>query len=143
MDDVSTRNILTALRFVSARSELLDASQILETAALDPYEFVRDGYLQRRRNQVYDGNPPEEADPGNNKGKSASLGLSAKPVPVATEGSQISMPVSGLWQPTPAELEARERATQAPAPAPQPATAVTEPRKAPPVVRLWLPFSSN
>jgi phospholipid-binding lipoprotein MlaA len=56
------RNILIALRFVTARADLLEASRILETAALDPYEFVRDAYLQRRRNLVYDGKPPPDED---------------------------------------------------------------------------------
>ncbi len=51
------------LYFVNRRAELLAASKILEVAALDPYEFVRDAYLQRRRNLVYDGNAPEEDDP--------------------------------------------------------------------------------
>ncbi|MFZ1609392.1 MAG: VacJ family lipoprotein, partial [Rhodoferax sp.] len=32
----------------------------VEEAALDKYSFTRDAYLQRRRNQVYDGNPPED-----------------------------------------------------------------------------------
>lgn len=45
-------------RFVSRRADLLDASRILEEAALDKYVFQRDAYLQRRRNQIYDGNPP-------------------------------------------------------------------------------------
>jgi len=56
------RNILIAARFVTARADLLEASRILETAALDPYEFVRDAYLQRRRNLVYDGKPPPDED---------------------------------------------------------------------------------
>jgi len=56
------RNILIALRFVTVRADLLEATRILETAALDPYEFVRDAYLQRRRNQVYDGKPPPDED---------------------------------------------------------------------------------
>ena len=56
------RNILIAVRFVTARADLLEASRILETAALDPYEFVRDAYLQRRRNLVYDGKPPPDED---------------------------------------------------------------------------------
>ena len=65
VDDDSTRNILIALRVVSARADLLATSSILETAALDPYAFVRDAYLQRRRNLVYDGKPPlEDDDPG-------------------------------------------------------------------------------
>ena len=56
------RNILIALRFVTVRADLLEATRILETAALDPYEFVRDAYLQRRRNLVYDGKPPPDED---------------------------------------------------------------------------------
>ncbi len=31
------------------RAELFDASTLLQTAALDPYEFVREAYLQSRR----------------------------------------------------------------------------------------------
>jgi phospholipid-binding lipoprotein MlaA len=56
------RNILIALRFVTVRADLLEATRILETAALDPYEFVRDAYFQRRRNLVYDGKPPPDED---------------------------------------------------------------------------------
>jgi phospholipid-binding lipoprotein MlaA len=48
----------TALRIVNLRANLLDAGQLLDDAAFDKYSFVRDGYLQRRRNQIYDGNPP-------------------------------------------------------------------------------------
>lgn len=62
VDNVNLRNSLIGLRFVTVRADLLEASAILETAALDPYEFVRDAYLQRRRNLVHDGNPPEEKD---------------------------------------------------------------------------------
>jgi hypothetical protein len=35
---------------------------VLQTAALDPYEFVRDAYLQRRRNLIYDGTPPPDRE---------------------------------------------------------------------------------
>jgi phospholipid-binding lipoprotein MlaA len=52
------RNVAVALRYTSRRADLLDASRILEEAALDKYVFQRDAYLQRRRSQVYDGNPP-------------------------------------------------------------------------------------
>jgi phospholipid-binding lipoprotein MlaA len=45
---------------VDTRAQMLDTDKTLEEAALDKYEFVRDAYLQRRRNLVYDGNPPEE-----------------------------------------------------------------------------------
>lgn len=62
VNDDGTRNILVGMRVISGRAELLAASSILETAALDPYAFVRDAYLQRRRNLVYDGKPPLDDD---------------------------------------------------------------------------------
>ncbi|MGZ5125682.1 MAG: MlaA family lipoprotein [Burkholderiales bacterium] len=58
----NVRNILWGTRLVNRRSELLDASTVLQTAALDPYEFVRDAYLQRRRNLIYDGAPPPDKE---------------------------------------------------------------------------------
>lgn len=53
---------LRGLRLVDTRAGLLNASRVLEQAALDPYAFVRDAYLQRRENLVHDGNPPDEWD---------------------------------------------------------------------------------
>jgi phospholipid-binding lipoprotein MlaA len=50
------------LRVVDRRADLLKSSDILEEAAVDPYTFLRDAYLQRRRYKVYDGNPPPETD---------------------------------------------------------------------------------
>jgi phospholipid-binding lipoprotein MlaA len=47
---------------VDTRAELLGASRLLEQAALDPYVFTREAYLQHRRNLVYDGAPPPEFD---------------------------------------------------------------------------------
>jgi phospholipid-binding lipoprotein MlaA len=46
--------------FVNTRAELLDATRLLEEAALDKYVFQRDAYLQRRQSLVYDGRPPRE-----------------------------------------------------------------------------------
>jgi phospholipid-binding lipoprotein MlaA len=54
---------LVTLRLIQTRADLLDASRILEEAALDRYVFQRDAYLQRRRSLVYDGRPPREKDP--------------------------------------------------------------------------------
>ena len=56
------RNIGAAVRVVDKRATLLDAGNLLEDAALDRYEFIRDGYMQRRQSQVYDGNVPRQAD---------------------------------------------------------------------------------
>jgi phospholipid-binding lipoprotein MlaA len=62
IDHIRTRNILLGTRVVSNREALLDSEKILDTAALDRYTFIRDAYLQRRRNLVYDGNPPPEPE---------------------------------------------------------------------------------
>jgi phospholipid-binding lipoprotein MlaA len=57
---IELRNTLYGLYFVDTRAQLLDASRILEEAALDKYVFQRDAYLQRRRSLIYDGRPPRE-----------------------------------------------------------------------------------
>jgi phospholipid-binding lipoprotein MlaA len=62
IDDANTRWALAVLFAVDKRADLLGASKLLETAALDPYSFTRDAYLQKRRHDVYDGNPPLEDD---------------------------------------------------------------------------------
>ena len=90
LDNVSARNVLFGVRTVNARSELLQADDLISGAALDKYTFIRDGYLQRRRNLVYDGNPPrvrdedEEPDPAN-KGSSGppagASGVKSEPAP--------------------------------------------------------------
>lgn len=71
VSDEPTRNGLLVLKVVDKRAQLLSAGQVLDGAALDKYTFLRDAYLQRRRNQVYDGNPPDE-----------------DPVPTSDEGGQ-------------------------------------------------------
>lgn len=62
LTDVPTRNTAMVVRIVDTREGLLQATEMLDKIALDKYSFVRDAYLQRRRNAVYDGNPPEEED---------------------------------------------------------------------------------
>lgn len=72
---VPTRNTATALRAVDERSDLLKAGTMLEEAALDPYTFTRDAFLQRRRSVIFDGNPPDEEMP-----ESSSAATDATPV---------------------------------------------------------------
>jgi phospholipid-binding lipoprotein MlaA len=60
---VPGRNAATVLRGVNTRSSLLKATSMLEEVALDRYTFTRDAFLQRRRNDIFDGNPPEEEAP--------------------------------------------------------------------------------
>jgi phospholipid-binding lipoprotein MlaA len=125
------RNALIGLRLVSTRADLLEASRILETAALDPYEFVRDAYLQRRRNLVYDGNPPDDSgDNGNDKAKPVSRAPDNRRSPLVAEaeallGTTLVFPLD----PAPAEAAALS-------PAPAAAAVPGEPKK-PRLVRLW------
>lgn len=58
IDPVRLRNSLIGARLVDTRASLLPAERVIEGAALDRYQFIRDAYLQRRRNLVFDGNPP-------------------------------------------------------------------------------------
>ncbi len=62
LDDRGVRWALAILYGIDRRADLLGASKVLEEAALDPYSFTRDAYLQKRRNDVYDGNAPAEDD---------------------------------------------------------------------------------
>jgi phospholipid-binding lipoprotein MlaA len=61
-NDTATQYSLIALQLVDTRASLLGASRVIEDVALDKYSFIRDAYLARRRNQVYDGDPPEEPE---------------------------------------------------------------------------------
>ena len=54
ISDVRTRNQVRLSQFIDARTELLNASDILEEASIDPYAFQRDAYLQYRDNLVRD-----------------------------------------------------------------------------------------
>ena len=62
VNDIPTRNQVFTLRLVSKRAELLKPGNLLEEASIDKYSFTRDAYLQYRRSQIYDGNPPDEDD---------------------------------------------------------------------------------
>ncbi len=61
-DDMSPENVyaLYTVKYIDIRADLLKAKDIVDETAPDPYAFIRDGWMQRRKNQVYDGNPPEE-----------------------------------------------------------------------------------
>ena len=51
---------VTALQLVNTRTNLLATTNLLDQVALDRYSFVRDAFLARRLDQVYDGAPPLE-----------------------------------------------------------------------------------
>jgi phospholipid-binding lipoprotein MlaA len=54
---------LAALSVVDKRVKYLEVGEQLNEVALDRYSFVRDVFLQKRRSDVFDGDPPDEDDP--------------------------------------------------------------------------------
>lgn len=54
VDPTSVRSIGAGVRIIDQRAAVLNASTLIDEAALDKYEFVRDAYLQRRRSQIGD-----------------------------------------------------------------------------------------
>lgn len=60
--DVAVRNSLYGLGYVDLRSQALGAGELVDTAALDRYLFIRNAYLQRRRYLVNDGKPPPDVE---------------------------------------------------------------------------------
>ncbi|NBB70020.1 MAG: VacJ family lipoprotein [Alphaproteobacteria bacterium] len=51
---------LSAGRAVDARSQVLDELEELERSSLDFYASLRSVFLQRRRNEIFNGNPPPQ-----------------------------------------------------------------------------------
>ena len=63
VNPVSLRNSLAALNAVDKRANYLRAGEMLDESALDKYAFSRDFFLQKRRNDIYDGSPPLDEEP--------------------------------------------------------------------------------
>ncbi|MEY4562594.1 MAG: hypothetical protein RLZZ618_1871 [Pseudomonadota bacterium] len=79
---------VTALGLLNDRANLLPTSRLLDDMALDKYSFIRDGYLQRRRSLVHDGNAPDEVEPAD---KEATEAPSASgPAPASPSASALA-----------------------------------------------------
>lgn len=59
INDKPVRNSLYLTKTINTRAGLLDYEKTLDDTS-DRYAFMRDYYLARRQNLVYDGNPPQE-----------------------------------------------------------------------------------
>ncbi|KQQ31009.1 ABC transporter [Duganella sp. Leaf126] len=125
-DPVHVRNIGTGINLVDTRAGLLDAGSLFEAAALDRYEFMRDGYLQRRENQVFpDGNPRKKKQDADPYGEDD--GGAAKPADGQAAPASPAAPAADPATPAPA-TEQTPAAVPAPAATPAPAA---EPAQAP------------
>jgi len=52
---------IAALKYIDTRARLLEASNMRDDLALDPYVFTREAWRQNREFMVYDGHPPAPA----------------------------------------------------------------------------------
>ena len=116
---VAHRNEVYVLDAVRQRESLLDTEDVLDEATLggDRYNFVRDAFLQRRRNLVYDGSPPPDPDEQLDDDPGAGA-----PAP----GTAAGAPAAPA-QATPAADPAAPSGKEAPDPATPPAKAVPDP----------------
>jgi phospholipid-binding lipoprotein MlaA len=142
-----TRNQIALVRYIGLRADLLAASRVLEAAALDPYQFLRDAYFQRRRNLVFDGRPPrDDEDPEPRSKPGASNSRMAPPFADPFDSSYSLAPgIFNSATSSPLGLKPVESTVRPPALTPGPsepgAVSATAPATQERVVRLWLPFS--
>ncbi|TAM06426.1 MAG: VacJ family lipoprotein [Paraburkholderia sp.] len=144
--DPAVRNPMYVAQFVSVRSDLLGATDLLSQAALDKYSFVRDAYRQQRESRVHGssgnqplpnyGDPdqsggsgnsndaPNYEDPGDSgdSGGAGAAGAAAAAVTAsaAVSASAAQAPVSAS---APVPASAAKAAPNAAASAPVPASA--------------------
>ncbi len=147
IDHIRTRNQALALKFTDDRARLLDVGKTLEDAALDKYEFMRDAYLQRRRNLVYDGDPPRRKDDEEDLDESK---IQDSPAAVAAVLPATEQPPAEPATPPSTLASAVEphvgQAQGQPLPPATPSTLAstveTPPAPKPVPMRIWLPASN-
>jgi len=93
-DTKTGRYSVTALELINTRANLLQAGALVDQVALDKYSFIRDAYLARRRDALYDGAPPietfddEPADAAPAPGAAASAPKAASPAASAASAAK-------------------------------------------------------
>lgn len=90
VNHMRSRNQLYLTKAVNRRAQLLDQEKVLDEAALDRYEFIRDAYLLRRQSLVYDGNPPREKYEEEENG----FEYQETPIPSAPSSQQNNLPAA-------------------------------------------------
>jgi phospholipid-binding lipoprotein MlaA len=106
---VDTRNQLLATDLLNKRAKLLDGENVLDEAMIDRYSFIRDAYLQRRLNRIYDGNPPREKfedEEDDSPGKTSATDVKGAS-PFVAETVPVTPPVAAISNelPTPQQAE--------------------------------------
>jgi len=57
---IRAHNQVRAVQLLDKRTQLLDATDLVDNASIDPYAFMRDAYLQRRASLIQDGLVPKD-----------------------------------------------------------------------------------
>lgn len=127
IDDVSTRNELIVLRTISGRADLLDVEKVIDEAAIDRYNFIREAYFQRRLNQIHDGNPPRVYD-------DEDAAAPAAPIPFSSQEGTATGSGTGRDSPEETPQPGPASANEAPG---MVKVSARDTYSAP--VRLWLP----
>ncbi len=55
LKNIPARNSLAGARLIKTRAQLLPTDKMIEQAAFDKYDYIRNAYLQNRRSEVSDG----------------------------------------------------------------------------------------
>lgn len=114
---------LFGVNFVSARADLIGATDLLSAAALDKYAFVRDAYTQRRQYLLTGGGASTLPDYGD-EGVSAPEGASApgesgggskeQGLPAYDDPGAAASPAGGMGGKSPAPVENAPKAQPSP-----------------------------
>jgi phospholipid-binding lipoprotein MlaA len=92
---VHVRNSGAVLRVIDQRAAILNATNLIEDVALDRYEFIRDGYLQRRANSIDDAR-------FSNRQRDEQSGMDPAPIPFDQNNQYTGAP---LRESVPAEAD--------------------------------------
>jgi len=127
VDPVNVRNTGIGLRVIDMRAGVLDASNLIEDAALDRYEFIRDAYLQRRASKISSNRErgagsgyrplPDEEDLDTKTDNGSSLNTAPAAPSVEPEGNKNLQPEKG----TAAPAASGKQPASSPAPSENPA----------------------
>jgi phospholipid-binding lipoprotein MlaA len=83
----------STLQLIDTRAGLLSASGVLDQIALDKYSLIRDGWLARRRSQIYDGDPPDEPAAAEPDAESATPASAASAASSAASSDAKALPL--------------------------------------------------
>ncbi|VVE19208.1 MlaA family lipoprotein [Pandoraea terrigena] len=92
------------VRIVNTRANLLDASNLLEAAALDPYSFTRDAYLARRKYLINGGASGNAALPNYEEEDGTAGGTNAQPKPAEPASGVRAEPEAPQGSPVPGKI---------------------------------------